>query len=370
MKKVGKKILFITILFMAILPLAVACGTDSKKTAAPSNADKITVKDDAGRSIHLDKPLKKVVVFNKFNSEIIRALGKTDTIIGIDEGTLQDNTYWPGWTKKMLAGKGQTEIDYEKVAVLKPEAVILPKNGSYEECEKKLKSFGIKVIVVTGWENKEYAKQIEIMGKIFGEETKAKEYTEFCQKQVDLLKKKLSAVKQKKTIYLENNGEYKTCLPGSGWNDMITMAGGKNIFTNIDITKEDQSKGSVHSFSVDPENIIARNPDSILLNVYDSKAISGTSIYVEPDPAKTQEALKAVTKRPGWGAVTAIKNHNIYGISAFAGNGCFKIVGATYLAKYLYPEEMKDINPDDFFKDWLEKYQGMKFQSGHTVKIK
>jgi iron complex transport system substrate-binding protein len=323
--------------------------------------------DDVGREIVLDKPLERVVVFNKFNSEIIRAIGRTDAIAGTDRGTLQDDTYWPGWDDSMLAGNSQTDIDYEKVASLRPDAVILPKNGSYEECEVKLTPFGIKVIVVTGWENNEYAKQIEIIGRAFGEEAEAKEYSDFCKAQVDLLKRKLADVWGLKTVYLENSGEYKTCLHGSGWNDMISMAGGKNIFGDIDIAKEDQARGNVHSFSVEPEAIVSRNPDAVLLNAYDSMAISGTSVYVPPSREAANQALSDMANRPGWSSMNAVKGGRFYGISSFAGNGCFKIVGATYLAKFLYPDEMAGVEPDVFFSDWLQKYQGMEFQDGHAI---
>lgn len=365
----GKTIGLTIILCMVMALLISGCGTQATAPDQPAGAEQITFIDDAGREIVLDKPLERVVVFNKFNSEIIRALGKVETIVGTDKNSLQDADYWPGWTEAMLAGNSQTDIDYEKVAELKPDAVILPKNGAYEECEKNLSPFGIKVIVITGWENTSFAKQIEIAGKAFAREEKAKEYADFCQKQVDLLAAALKDVAGQKTVYLENSGEYKTCLPGSGWNDMITMAGGKNLFGDVDFANQDQSKGSVHSFSVDPEQILSRNPSAILLNVYDSKAIKGTSVYIPPDPAAANEALVALTKRPGWQTLSAVKDNSIYGISAFAGNGCFKIVGATYLAKFLYPEAMAGIDPDDFMTEWLEKYQGMAFQDGHALAI-
>lgn len=369
-KVISVLLLLCIITSIVITGCAQKAAEPAKPAAAPdAAASAITVIDDVGREVVLEKPLERVVVFNKFNSEIIRALGKVETIVGTDKNSLQDKEYWPGWNESMLAGNSQSDIDYEKVAELKPDAVILPKNGAYEECIDKLTPFGIKVIVITGWENTSFAKQIEITGKAFGQEEKAKEYTEFCQKQVDLLASALKNVAGQKTVYLENSGEYKTCLPGSGWNDMITMAGGKNLFGDVDFAKEDQSKGSVHSFSVDPEEIITRNPSAILLNVYDSKAIKGTSVYIPPDPAAANEALVELTKRPGWKTLGAVKSNSIYGISAFCGNGCFKIAGATYLAKFLYPEAMANIDPDVFMKEWLEKYQGMPFQPGHAMAI-
>ncbi len=368
-----KKLLAQVFAVVLILAFLAACGaqTPSGQGDGPDQeaaAGQIVFTDDVGREITLDKPLEKVVVFNKFNSEIIRALGKADCIIGVDRNTLQDKEYWSGWTDEMEVAVSQSEIDFEKVAALKPDAVILPSNGAYEDCIKNLSSFGIETIVVTGWQNNGFDKQIEIIGKAFGEEEKAQEYIDFCQKQVDLLAEKLAGV-EPMMVYLENSGEYHSCLPGSGWNDMVSMGGGKNIFWDVDITKEDQAKGSVHSFEVDPEEIISRDPDAIFLNVYDSAASPGVSIYVAPDPEKMNDALKEMAARPGWNTISAVQNGQVYGISAFMGNGCFKICGATLIAKYLYPEQMADVDPDEFIRAWLEDWQGVDYVTGHSAQL-
>ena len=351
-------------LVSAMLAAGIVAGIGSMNVLA----DEITFTDDAGREITLEKPLEKVVVFNKFNSEIIRAVGKVDTIVGVDANTAQDTEYWNGWDESMVVANSQSDIDFEKVAALEPDAVILPSNGDYEGCISNLESFGIQTIVVTGWQNNGFDKQIDIIGKAFDVEDKAKEYIDFCQDQVDLLAEKLKDV-EPVSVYLENSGDYCTCLPGSGWNDMVSMGGGVNIFNDIDFATSDQSKGSVHSYEVSSEEIVARNPQAIFINIYDSAAKPGTSIYVAPDPDSMNATLQAVADRPGWSAIDAVKNGKVYGISAFAGNGCFKIVGATYIAKYLYPEEMADVNPDDFFKAWLEDWQGVSYVSGHAAQL-
>ena len=61
-------------LVSAMLAAGIVAGIGSMNVLA----DEITFTDDAGREITLEKPLEKVVVFNKFNSEIIRAVGKVD----------------------------------------------------------------------------------------------------------------------------------------------------------------------------------------------------------------------------------------------------------------------------------------------------
>lgn len=68
---------------------------------------------------------------------------------------------------KNSIGKGQNNLNYEKIIELAPEALITPRNSSYEKDIEQLSKAGIKVIVVTGWDNAHMPEQIERLGKIF-----------------------------------------------------------------------------------------------------------------------------------------------------------------------------------------------------------
>jgi iron complex transport system substrate-binding protein len=335
------------------------------------SVQKITVVDDVNRAIMLEKPLSRVVVFNQMNCEIIRALGKENTIVGADANILQpsNRSYWPNIDPNAVVGKSQTSLDYERIVKMMPEAVIIPKNGSYEEAIKNLDPFGIKVIVVTAWVNTEYEKQINILAKAYDAQKRGDELISFCKKQLKMINDRLKNTK-KKTVYLENSGEYKTCLAGSGWNDMILSAGGTNIFGDIIFENEDSSKGSVHSFQIDPESILVKNPDAILYLVYSTKANSGTGIYTEVEASEMLSAVSELKKRTGWENLGAVKKRQVFGLTSFAGNSCFKIVGTCYLAKWLYPDLFKDLDADAFFSEWLNKFQGMKPLKNHAIQLK
>ncbi len=86
----------------------------------------------------------------------------------------QDRIYWKDFDPKNSIGKGQNNLNYEKIIELAPEALITPRNSSYEKDIKQLSKAGIKVIVVTGWDNAHMPEQIERLGKIFGNEKGAK----------------------------------------------------------------------------------------------------------------------------------------------------------------------------------------------------
>ncbi len=320
---------------------------------------KISFVDDSGRTIELEKPLERVAVFNKMNVEIVRALGKIDTVVGIDANVAQDTAYWPELDLTAIAGQRQSELNYEAIVAMNPDAVILPRNGSWEEAIEKLEPFGIAVIVATGWENTKFAPQVRILATAFGVEEKGEEYINFCNAPLEQIREGLAGIQEseRKTVYFENSGDYCTCLVGSGWNDMIVAGGGANLFGEIIFADEDSSKGSVHSFAVDPELILERNPDMILYNVYSTSANAGTSIYIQLAENEIPDVLAEVCRRPGWDRLTAVQNKQVYGFSAFTGNACFKIVASCYIAKWLYPDVFVNLDPDAFFNEWLTVYQ-------------
>ena len=77
MKKFIKKFMLFLFLFISSLSFA-----------------EIRFKDDVGREIVLEKPLTRVVVALRYNSELIRAIGSIDKVIAVDANTAQDRIYW------------------------------------------------------------------------------------------------------------------------------------------------------------------------------------------------------------------------------------------------------------------------------------
>ena len=76
-------------------------------TAAYALAGQITITDDLGREVSLNVPIKRAVVFNKYNAEFFRAVGGTQVLVGIGQGTHKLTNYWPGLSKDAIAGQNQ-----------------------------------------------------------------------------------------------------------------------------------------------------------------------------------------------------------------------------------------------------------------------
>lgn len=320
----------------------------------------IQITDNVGRVIEISTPIQRAVVISRYNNELIRACGAIDNVLSVDMNTAQDRVYWSNFKVEDVVGKNQTDLNYEKIIALSPEALILPANGSYKEAEKKLSPFGIKVIVISGYDTNDFHNQINNIGVIFGKEKEAQNFINFYEKPLKYIEQSLQDV-DKKTVYWEDSKDYYTAFPGSYYYNMIEVSGGKNIFGDLN-KKASESQ-------IDPESIIIKNPSFIVKNISPAQAIKGTGVYEAPTREQQLKTIENIKNRSGWSNIEAVKNNNIYLMSQFGHGGASKMIGAVYMAKWIYPELLPELNPDLLFKEWLEKFQGFKNIEGHFYPV-
>ncbi len=336
-----------------------ATTTEAPTTAAPTTeakAETITLTDNVGREVELPFPVKKAVVALRYNNELIRACGAIDSVIAADMNTAQDREYWQNFDPENVIGKSQKALNYEKIIELEPEVLILPANGTYEEAVEKLSPFGIKVFVISGYDTFDFDNQIDNIGKMFDKVEKAEKFKKYYHDTLNYIKDSLEGV-EKKTVYWESTKDYKTSFPGNYYYNMIVASGGENIFA-------DQPEG-VSDSTVTPEEIVLRNPDFIFKHITPNDALKGTGVYVSPSLEQRDATIEAIKSRPGFDEINAVKNNNVYLMSQFGHGGASKLIGAVYMAKWMYPEQLPELDPDAIFKEWLEDYQGFKFIDGH-----
>lgn len=314
--------------------------------------------DDLGRQVELTLPVTRACVANRYNNELIRAVGAGDHVVGVDIYTSQDNVYWPKFGDNETFGKD--EYDYEKIVALNPQVLVVPKNGVVEESIQKLEPFGIKVVVITGWDNSDVPKQIRLCGQLFGQEEKAEELVNFYQKPVDYMAEQLKQVKEPKSVYWEYGGDYTTCIPGTsndGWNNMILMAGGKNIFGDASLAGKD----------IDPEKILIDDPD-LIVKIYAGEVVGNSGVFTAPPQEEFAAKAETMAARKGWKDLKAVKDGDFYLNTAFMSGGLGKMIGAAYMSKWLYPDLMTGLDPDALFQQWME-YQGFEPNAPHYYHV-
>ncbi len=333
-------------------------STENKKTeiAESTKTKEITLTDNIGREVTLPYPVVRAVVANRYNSELIRACGAINKVIATDMGTAQDREYWSIFDPNNTIGKGAKELNYEKIIELNPQVVILPSNGSVEEAEKTLEPFGIKVFVISGYDTSDFKNQVSNIGMMFGTEEQATKFYNYFNDKLQYINKQLDSV-DKKTLYLEQVKDYQTTIPGDYFYDMQALAGADNIFS--------RNYENINQNEIDPEAVIERNPQYIVKFLTADAAMSGTGLYEPPTKEQFQEKYNEIKSRPGWDSIDAVKNNNIYFMTQFSHGGASKLVGTMQIAKWMYPDLLPDLDPDEVWKTWMEDFQGFKDIQGH-----
>ncbi len=326
---------------------------------APVRADPFV--DDLGRTVDVAVPVKRAVIFNRYNAELVRAVGGIDSIVAVDAGVLRDRAYWPELANIAIAGQGQNEPNYEAIVALSPDVVILPRNGAWEQAAQQLKPFGIPVLVLTAWDTLKHAPNTRMIGQLFNGRDRAEKLVAFHARYENLLVQRLQGV-ERKPVYFEEVRNLVTVTPGSGWHDMIEVAGGINIFGDININAESAARGNENSFAVNPEEIVARTPALVV------KLQQGS---YEPIPAEIlANNWNALRHRDDIALTPAGATGDIRLINYYLAGGCSKITGALQLAKWLHPDRFADIDPEDAMREWIEVFQGLPFRSGMSWPLK
>ena len=322
----------------------------SKISEPTANAETQTITDSVGRSVEIPNPVASCVVANAYNTEIINAIGALDRVIGVDYNIYQDKESWKNaFTEDMVIGKDQKDLNYEKIIELNPQVLILTGNGTYEEAESQLEPFGIKVIVCDAYYTDQFEENCRLLGQVFGKQDEAKELSDYFMDKLNYISSQLEGVK-KKTLYFEYRTEGNTTVPGNFFFNMVEFSGAENIFKDSE------------NVQIDTEAVVDRNPQYIV-------KVSAPDVYSSYYPPTDEDMAKIkedIVSRPGWDEIDAVKNDNILLLSHYVHGGASKLVGTMYIAKFLYPEQLSDLHPEQIFKDWLEKYQKLDYIEGHT----
>lgn len=329
-------------------------------------ADKVTVKDVLDREVSFNAPAERVVV--GFYPEDYMAIGTEaayDKVVGLSKYIWQARpANWEMYLQQRpsldkIPGIGRVDtktFSVEKVISLNPDLIMLADwqfKGLGNDVER-LENAGIKVVVVdyNAQTLERHIKSTELIGVITGQEERAakiaKEYRKNLEKITNRLEK--AGLPQPK-IYTEYAAsgvdEIGYTFGKNMWGAISKMAGGDNI-----------SAPYVEWWGkLNPEQILAANPDIIVLTGYENAGSDDGMIMGQGvDEADAKQRLAGFRQRLGWSSLTAVQENRLYG--AYHG-ACRTILDGAMLqfyAKAMYPELFSDLNPEAAYKDFYKQY--------------
>ena len=311
-----------------------------------------TITTATGENVTIYKPLERIVVLNTDVAETIRVLGADDRIVGISDTIAKRTDYFPMISKKPIVG-GWKEIDPEAVLQLEPDAVFA--YGTWpgpEYIEDKLPPT-ITVIRLDFFKPEELREGMETFGYLLGEESNANKYLEWHDKYVGVVEDKVSEIPEddKPKVFLDKSNvdsisERKTYSEGTGMHQLCELAGGDNIALTAELVGPYPT--------IDTEKILEQDSDVIV-------GLSRKGGYKTDDESGMEEEYKRIIELPGFGNVTAVEDERVYLMDGSISFGSVYPVGLAYMAKWFYPEEFEDLDPQAMHQEYVDKFCGIDF---------
>ena len=319
----------------------------------------ITIVDSADRTVTIYKPVERMIIQPTFEYEPVFILGALDKLAAVTNTAKKCFFYIPGIEDKPSVGEYK-EIDFEAVIENMPDVYAIGSTRTIDEVEDKLNPIGTTVIVLDLSSLDTFEENFRTLAKLMEEEERAEEFLTWWESYLIDIREKTANIEPKRRVYNDYANElpWSTGARTSGIHDAITLAGGFNIAGILD---------KLYYVEVDPEWVLEQKPEVIIIPAfhdYDPSASYLTGYQLENgDNAK--KFIDEASQWDGWKQMAAVKNGNVYVLD---GNtrltSCKAVIAAVYMAKWFYPEEFADLDPEaihrEYFEEWLSvPYQGV-----------
>jgi len=290
----------------AAMVLLQGTGTDTDDEGT------ISVVDDRGKTVNFTAAPQRIVSLGSSFTEIIIALDESDRLVGVD----YSGAALSGLPEGVVDLGKTSSLSMEALIGLEPDCVIIWNFAMYESLIESMEGLGLKVVAFYPKNVDSTLSTMERMGDLLGSD--ATELVDGMLARVNAVVAKTANLTdaQRTSVYLELASKGgQTTGNGTLSNELIYLAGGKNIFAN-----------GTGYWLANTEEVIMRNPSVIV---------------VENSSARDLQYFKDT-----YGEVDAVVDDRVYRIDAGTLTTSPRLVDALEdLAYWLQPELFPELAP-------------------------
>jgi iron complex transport system substrate-binding protein len=355
---------------ITLLALACACGLSAQ---AMATTYPLTLTDTSGQSLTIKQEPKRIVVQDGRDILTLALLDRADPFARLVAWNnllkKSDGETWKILRNKWPEANGiidmgfsdKGEVNLESVIAKQPDLMVAQLRSkpslSQTGVLDKLKALNIPVLFIDTMlkpvENT--PKSITLLGETLNRESEAKQYTDFYQQHYQNILDKTKAVEPKPLVFIEAkaglNGLESCCFTHShvGWGGMIEAVGARNLGSAL-------LPGATGDVSL--EKVISMKPDAYIVSgsQWATKTNAAVPFGYGVTQQQVDDAFNRMKQRPGFAQVTAVKEGRFYGIYHNFYNHPYNIVGLEYLAKFIYPNQFKELDPAKTYSDILSRF--------------
>ncbi len=303
--------------------------------------------DSAGRQVSVRLPVRRIVALTGDSMEALRILGAGERVVGVNRSVPQEAAFWPEFLDAAVVGNPFSP-NLEKIAALRPDLVIGYVMRPGPELEKKLIPLGISVLRLDFYRMSTVAEEVATLGRLLETPAAAEIYAGWLERHMGALQAVADRAPVRPRVFVESYSAFRASGPGTSGFEMCRLAGGDNVTAEL----------AVQAPLISSEWISAKDPEVII------KLASLENEYSASDSRHLAAAREEIIDRKGWHHIRAVRDGRVYVISGDVGPGPRGVVGIAYMTRWLFPEFAGAIDPSAIHKEYMEKFQGMRFQ-GH-----
>lgn len=304
---------------------------DAEQTVYP-----ITVTDQAGREVTIEKEPSSIVSGYYISSSLLIALGLKDKVVGIEAKADKRPIYKlaaPELTELPNVGTAK-EFNLETCAALSPDLVILPMK--LKDAAQSLTDLGITVLLVNPESQDLMTEMINTIATATNTNSEAAKLLAYIDSQKNMLTSALSGV-EPESVYLAGNSSFlSTAGPSMYQSSIIELAGGKNAADSITDS---------YWAEISYEQLLAWDPSYII--------IASDAEYTVDD----------IMNDPNLAECTAVKSSHVYAIpgdmEALDSPVPAGILASVWLAGILHPDQVSTDTYTTEMTNYYETFYGI-----------
>jgi iron complex transport system substrate-binding protein len=260
------------------LTLLAACGDRQGGGARPQSASAadsaVRLVDDAGRTVTLPHPARRIVALVPSVTETVVALGAADRLVGRTDFDRE-----PALARLPSIGGG-LDPSLETLVSLKPDLVLGWETSGRPELRDRLTALGIPVFSIKTEDTTDVFRALRNVGRLTGRTRAADSLAASLRRELDQVRASVAGSARPSVFYMAWNDPPLTAGPKTFISQVIEVAGGRNAFADATALWP----------TVSLEEIVRRQPDFVV-------------VPLGEQPSR----VEAMRRAPGWRELRALR---------------------------------------------------------------
>ncbi|MCS0592561.1 cobalamin-binding protein [Massilia norwichensis] len=239
----------------------------------------ITVKDDGGNTVTLQKPAQRVISLAPHVTEMLFAAGGGSHVVGV-----VSYSDFPEEAKKIPQIGSNREVDLERIMALKPDLIVVWRHGSSERQIDMVRKLGVPLFHSEPQKLEDIPESVARLGQLMGTEKTANPAADALRQQLVSLRSRYANRPPVRVFYQVWDKPLYTLNGKHIVSDALRLCGAENIFAKLPVTAP----------VVSVEGVLQENPEAIFATA--EKNYGGVSMW-----------------KP-YGTLLAVRNDNLFTI--------------------------------------------------------